>query len=289
MIPRIEREVYLKTVSIQLATVDLDRAEETSQPHSGYCVCQRLSENHAPLRIGNLAAREAFARVRSVGLLLPGQTVRLYPLDKPFRVLNCVFDQEYFERTTEIERDRWELHMRDLVSIRHRRPEVLMQEIYAELLQPGFGQEILIEAAATMIVVELARYARNLERKTAKGGGGQGLVPWQLRRIQERLQASLELGYPGLSELANVCGISQSHLMRSFKVSTGWQVHKYIAEERLNSAKALLASDNVSSQEVSAQLGFASPAYFATAFRRMTGKTPSEYRRQVQAMGSGRA
>jgi AraC family transcriptional regulator len=285
MTPRIEREANLAHVSIQLGSVDLDRAGEASPPHAGYCICQRLSDNHAPLRIGNMAAREAFSRVRSVGLLPPGQLVQLYPVGKPFRVLNCMFERDYFERVTETQVEHWAAHMRDLVSIRHRRLEVLMQEIQAELVQPGFGQELLIEAAATMIVVELARYGRVLERKTSKNGGGQGLAPWQLRRIQERLSASLEAGYPNLGELAGLCGISQSHLMRSFKISTGWQVHKYIAEDRLNAAKRLLASGRHSAKEVSARLGFASPAYFATAFRRMTGKTPSEYRRQTQGLG----
>jgi len=104
-----------------------------------------------------------------------------------------------------------------------------------------------------------------------------------LRRIEERIRASLEMGYPISSELADICGISQGHLARSFKASTGWQIHRYIAEERIKTAKAMLAQGQLSCEEVSARLGFKSPGYFSTAFRRMTGKTPSEFRRQALA------
>lgn len=283
----IEKEVAFSNVTVQLATVNLGSVEETRPPHADeYYLCQRLSENHSPLRIGNIAAREAFPRVRSVGFLPPGCHLRLFPVETPFRLLNCIFKKDYFEKITQITPELWTEHTGSLVSIKNKRLEILMQELYAELVQPGFAHELLIEAVSTMILVELARYARQLERKSSKYGATLALAPWQLRRIQERIQASLELGYPNLSELAELCGISQSHLMRTFKASTGWQIHKYIAEERLNAAKRMLAEDQINSKEISAKLGFRSPSYFATAFRRMTGKTPSEYRSEVRAKGT---
>jgi AraC family transcriptional regulator len=226
--------------------------------------------------------------VHSVGFLPPGQPVRLYPVDGPFRVLNCAFEQRHFESVTQLGQAHWEAHTGRLVAIRDRRIEMMMQEIYAELMQPGFGQDLLVEAASTMILVELARYGHRLGRVSQRGGGaGQGLAPWQLRRINERIEAALEGGYPGLAELAALCGISQSHLMRSFKAATGWPIHKFIAEERLRAAKRLLSREDLNSKEISARLGFASPAYFATAFRRMTGKTPSEFRREARALDAG--
>jgi len=285
---KIEKDESFAHVRVQLATVKWGPSGEVRPPHSDYFLCQRLSENHSPLRIGDIAAREAFPRVRSVGFLPPGCPVRLFPFEAPFRVLNCIFEKDFFERTTEITLDQWNAHTASLVAIKNKRLEILMQEIYAEMMQPGFAHALLIEAASTMVLIELARYAKQLERKNPKFGTSLALAPWQLRRIQERIQASLELGYPNLSELADICGISQSHLMRTFKASTGWQIHKYIAEERLNAAKRMLAEDQINSKEISAKLGFRSPAYFATAFRRMTGKTPSEYRGEIRAQeGSG--
>lgn len=221
--------------------------------------------------------------MRSVGFLPPGQPVSIFPSVSTFRALNCSFPRDHFETTAELPEELWEEHAASLVTIRNRRLEVLMQEIQAELVQPSFGRELLVEAAGTMILVELARYGRELERSSPRGGGARGLAPWQLRRIQERLSASTQSHYPDLGELAALCGISKSHLMRSFKASTGWQIHKFIAEERLKAAKSMLKHDHHTFKEIAGMLGFGSAAYFATAFRRMTGMTPSDYRKKARS------
>lgn len=277
----IERQLHLPRVSVVLGTVRWGSVEDVRPRFDGYNVCQRLSGDHDPIRIGNLGAREAFRRVRSIGFLPPDCAVRLFPVDGPFRVINCVFERELFETTTGIDAAFWETHTRDLVSIRNRRLEVLMQEIQAEMEQPGFQHEMLIAAATSMMLVEMARYFRELA--APRGAGGHGLAPWQMRRIEERIEAAGQSGYPSVAELADLAGISQSHLMRGFKASTGWPIHKFITEERLRAAKQLLAKEELNSKEIARRLGFRNPAYFATAFRRMTGKTPSEYRREAKA------
>ncbi|HMO67539.1 MAG TPA: helix-turn-helix transcriptional regulator [Novosphingobium sp.] len=278
----IEQELRLPGVCVSLATVRWGPGLEELAPHDDYRLCQRLSGDHAPLRIGNLPTREAFPRVRSVGFLPPGQPVSIFPGVSAFRALNCSFSRDHFEATAELGEDLWADHAASLVTIRNRRLEVLMQEIHAELVQPSFGRDLLVDAAGTMILVELARYGRELERASPRSAAVRGLAPWQLRRIQERLAASPQTHYPDLAELAALCGISKSHLMRSFKASTGWQIHKFIAEERLKSAKAMLQADHHSFKEIARLLGFGSAAYFATAFRRMTGMTPSDYRKKAR-------
>ena len=278
---KIERQLDLPRVSVVLGTVRWGAVEDVRPRLDGYNVCQRLSGDHAPIRIGNIGAREAFRRVRSIGFLPPDCAVRLFPVDGPFRVLNCAFERQWFEETTGIDAGFWDAHTRDLVSIRNRRLEVLMQDIQAEMEQPGFGHEPLVEAATTMMLVEMARHFQQLAEP--HGAVGNGLAPWQMRRIEERIAAADLRGYPSLAELAELAGISQSHLMRGFKASTGWPIHKFIAEERLRAAKQLLAKEELNSKEIAGRLGFRTPAYFATAFRRMTGKTPSEYRREARA------
>jgi len=278
-----EKKVVLPLVTVQLTTVVWQGVEDTPA-YSGYHLSQRLSDNHSPLRIGNVSRPEVMSRVRAVGLLPPGRPVRLFPVENPLKVLLCVFDEHYFEETTRVPRQQWEQHIGSVVAMRNQRLEALMQEIHAELEQPGIGRELLIESVSNMLLVELARYMDKLQRRGKSKQQGPALAPWQLRRIQERIQTSLDEGYPGLAELAALCGISQGHLARSFKASTGWQIHKFIAEERLKAAKQMLTQTDMSCVEVAARLGYRSAAYFSTAFRRMTGKTPTEYRRQLGSM-----
>jgi len=279
----IEKQADFDNVSLMLATVNWDSAEQCSPLPSQYVLCQRLSGARTPVRIGNIDVHDALPRVGSVGFLPPDCSVALFPIEKPYRLLVCSFEKEYFESTTAVTRAQWDAHTGLLVSIRNNRLELLMQEIHAELENPGFGHEKLIESLNAHLLIELARYARELERQTCRQGDSLALAPWQLSRIQERIDNGPELGYPRLKELAELCTISPSHLARCFKSSTGWQIHKFVAEQRMNKAKVLLAEHGVTCQEVSARLGFSSPAYFATAFRRQTGLTPMEYRNQVTA------
>ncbi|MFC7050181.1 helix-turn-helix domain-containing protein [Emcibacter nanhaiensis] len=282
----LEKEVILPYVTVRLATISWQGIGE--RPHfPGYSLCQRLSDNHSPLRIGNLATPEMLPRVRSVGFLPAGRSVFLYPLESDLRVLYCFYDADYVERVTQISKDKWERYATSLAALRNQRIEVLMQEIHAELEKPGYGRELLIESVTNMMLVELARYVRKLEKKGSGKGESQPLASWQLRRIEERIQASIELGYPSLGDLAGICGISKEHLARSFKATTGWQIHKYISSERISTAKTMLARNDVSCEEVSSRLGFKSPAYFSTAFRRIAGKTPTEFRKQIRENQTG--
>lgn len=274
----IEREVNLPSVCVHVATISWDGLEEVDPSQVGYSICQRLSDNHSPLRIENIDVAEAFPRVRSVAFLPPDCAVKLHSVNGPLRVLNCNFEKRNFEAVTHINKRLWEEHRQALVEIKDRRLEVLMQELYAEMVQPGFASELLIESVSNMILVQMARYCLQLEQMKQRC---QGLAPWQLRRIQERIKSSLERGYPSIEELARICSISQSHLMRSFKKSTGWPIHKYVAEERLQMAKAMLGDGQLNLKEIASHLGFRSPAYFSTAFRRMTGKSPTDYRRET--------
>lgn len=277
----LENEVILSNVTVQLATISWEGIGE-SPLYPSYALFQRLSENHSPLRIGNVSAAETLPRVRSVGFLPAGRSIRLFPIEKPLRVLYCFYDASFVESTTEIGREQWEKHAGSLVALRNQRLEIMMQEIYAELEQPGFAHRLLIESVAIMMLVELARHVRQLEKKRSKQGDSLPLAPWQLQRIEERIRKSQEMGYPNLRELADLCRVSQGHLARSFKTVTGWQIHKYIAEERMEAAKKMLAQTEFSCEEVALRLGFKNPGYFSTAFRRRTGRTPTEFRRQTQ-------
>lgn len=278
----IEKELLLPGLSVHLGTISWSGTTVTP-PYPGYCLSQRLSEHHAPLRIGNLMAPSVLPRVRSVGLLPPEQPVRMLPVESPLRVVCCIFEKSFFEETTEVPQSHWDSHIDSLVSIRNARLETLMQEIYAELEDPGFGNDLLIEASGLMITVELARYVRELGRQTTRERRHQPLASWQMQRIQERLEAGLAQGYPSVAELAELCGISQGHLARSFKAATGWPIHQFVAEERLKTAKALLAQEHLSCAEIADALGFSSTAYFSTAFRRRTGKSPTQFRQRARS------
>ena len=53
----------------------------------------------------------------------------------------------------------------------------------------------------------------------------------------------------------------------------------YVAELRMNAAQELLQDPLRSAAEIAAMVGYDSSSYFARAFKKHTGMTPTEYRR----------
>ncbi|HMP55179.1 MAG TPA: AraC family transcriptional regulator [Novosphingobium sp.] len=275
-----ERSVALPGVTVELATITWDQPGESPRRET-HALFQRLSRDHSPLRLGHRAAFDMLPRVRSVGFIPAGESVPLFPIEKPLRVLTCFFDPAFVEAQTGVATEVWSRNARGLAVLRNKRVEILMQDLQAELVEPGLAQAFLVESLAGVMLVELARHVCHIDRRRTRSGVVLALAPWQLRRIEERILAAPEGGYPSLGELADLCGVSQGHLARAFKVTTGWQIQKYIAELRIASALELLRGGAMTCEEVSARLGFSSPGYFSTVFRRMTGLSPSEVRRQA--------
>lgn len=282
----IEKEVPLAGLSVLLSVSQWSDQEDWTCPENSYVICQRLSEGHSPLRMvtDDTVTLEVYSQVRSLGFMPARRAITIYPLEVPFRTLNCFFDKQKFEEATEIDFDGWNDRVGCFMSLSNRTVETMMRTIYKELVEPGFGSAQMIEAASTMMAVEMARIGQTATRAPSiLALGNQGLVPWQLRRIRERINSAALDGYPSIEELAQVCGISRSHLMRMFKASTGQPLQRFIMLERLNQARLMLADDHLSIKQISAHLGFCNKAHFSNAFRRQEGISPSDFRKLEKA------
>ena len=83
----------------------------------------------------------------------------------------------------------------------------------------------------------------------------------------------------GLSAIASAAGMSVSALQRAFKAAYGVTVIEYRTRKRLDIARAALAEDGATVEEAARIAGYAAPANFSTAFRRVFGAPPSAFRR----------
>lgn len=96
------------------------------------------------------------------------------------------------------------------------------------------------------------------------------------RQVQHQLATTPKL-------LAASLGVSERRLSRAFRNSVGTTPFEYVRQERMTNAQRLLADTALSIVSISQELGFSSPANFATAFREYTGMAPSDYRRTAKA------
>jgi YesN/AraC family two-component response regulator len=79
-------------------------------------------------------------------------------------------------------------------------------------------------------------------------------------------------------ELAAKLSAHPSHLARKFKEETKMTLTAYQQKLRINQAKHMLKTENLSVEEIAWTIGYEDPSYFARVFKKETGRTPSHYR-----------
>jgi AraC family transcriptional regulator len=57
--------------------------------------------------------------------------------------------------------------------------------------------------------------------------------------------------------------------------------HRYLTWQRIERAKALLGERKLSVTEIGLDVGFSETSSFTAAFRKLTGETPTAYRRSL--------
>ncbi|MBE1445019.1 AraC family transcriptional regulator [Paenibacillus sp. OAS669] len=81
-----------------------------------------------------------------------------------------------------------------------------------------------------------------------------------------------------IEELAQNAHFHPNYFIRVFKRHLGMPPMRYIHERRMEKAKQLLSSTDLTVGEVARRTGFKDVSYFSAAFRKGAGASPSEYR-----------
>ena len=143
---------------------------------------------------------------------------------------------------------------------------------------PGSMQRQYAEALGIVLMHELVRINGGLAPREPVSRGG--LAPWQQKRVATYIEERVADDIP-LATLAELARLSPYHFCRSFKRSFGMPPHRYHASRRIERAKQLLADRELSITRVALKIGFSDTSAFTAAFHRLTGQTPSCYRRNL--------
>ncbi len=106
-----------------------------------------------------------------------------------------------------------------------------------------------------------------------------GLSPRHFARLRDFIEANLDQTLR-LRELSALVGLSEFHLQRSFRETSGLSPQRWIAQRRIERAKGLIRTGEPFAQ-VAAACGFSSQSHLSRAFREGTGTTPSVFRQAI--------
>ncbi|WP_409344538.1 response regulator [Paenibacillus sp. MBLB4367] len=84
-----------------------------------------------------------------------------------------------------------------------------------------------------------------------------------------------------LVRIAEIVYFNPSYLSRFYKQTTGRNLTEYINAEKARAASDMLADMQLKINEIALRLGFESPSYFTSFFKKMRGATPQDFREAI--------
>jgi AraC family transcriptional regulator len=147
--------------------------------------------------------------------------------------------------------------------------ELFRQSEYPDDLFQLFAEGVALQA--------LASVGRSIKDAC---GGGAGLSPRRLRALEEFIRENLMQPLT-IDELADVAGISKRHFQRVFRQSVGVTPYHFLLTMRIEEAKRRLARPAETITDIAFNSGFSHTQHFSAYFRKMTGFSPSEYRKRL--------
>jgi AraC family transcriptional regulator len=132
------------------------------------------------------------------------------------------------------------------------------------------------DALVNVLMYELPRSDQDLVRSSPVNRGG--LAIWQIRAVTSYIEEHVGEEV-SLATLARLARVSQHHFCRAFKKSFGIPPHQYHVQRRIERAKVLLADRANSVTDIALILGYSQSSAFSIAFRKTTGRTPKDFRR----------
>lgn len=149
----------------------------------------------------------------------------------------------------------------------------LFEKMYSEYRHRKKGCIDIIRAYLIELIVKIFRH---MEENSSK-------VPFQknyelINKAIEYMKVNYNSGIT-LSDLAMQSFISKNYFSRLFKEVTGTNVSDYIQYLRADQACTLLKTTDMKIADIASYVGFSDMKFFYDVFKKITGKTPGDYRK----------
>jgi AraC-like DNA-binding protein len=142
-----------------------------------------------------------------------------------------------------------------------------------DLMQDDEASLLAVTGAASVLAGEVHRVLLSGGKAPALKNEGDERIAPALSLIRDPDDWKLPV-----SRLAKACGMSRATFAEVFRQTSGETPRAFTNRARIARACRLLRGTDLSVTAIAERLGFSSTQYFASAFRKHTGRTPSAYR-----------
>ena len=215
---------------------------------------------------------EAVFRLGDIGLY-PGGEYGPVAWNGPTDTIHLYLDDQRLETLARQGLDLTHFGLRD----QFRFADPLLDQVGRQLLGAVEARHELgrlyVESLTAALSYHLILHHATYERRVATGPRLPAPV---LARIDAYLEAHAD-GPVTLEVLAGLANLSVFHFARRFKQTTGTAPYQYVLGWKIRRAQHLLRQGSAPVAAISDALGFATPAHFSAAFKRVVGQSPREY------------
>ncbi len=139
-----------------------------------------------------------------------------------------------------------------------------------------FGCEQLVRIYMEQLLISLIRGNKRIV-ETKKADSGKLLL-----RICDYLESNVEKRLT-FADIQKEFNTSASVIKRLFQNNMSCGIMEHFTRLKIDAAKQMIRENEYNFTEIAEKLGFNTPQYFTTVFRRLSGMTPSEYAYSVKS------
>ncbi len=155
---------------------------------------------------------------------------------------------------------------------------MLLNLFLDEIRYDQFGKKFTIENLSMLIAAILVRQLKhNFPTRTHNAPEGK---IYNIKKVIDYMNENLTSGI-SFTDIANVAKMDRFSFIRSFKAHIGKTPYEYLLDLKIEKAKKMLMTSKYSITEISMICNFSSHSHFTSTFRRKTGVSPSEFRKNI--------
>jgi AraC-like DNA-binding protein len=159
--------------------------------------------------------------------------------------------------------------------------EHLSQLLVSEVKADAVGGSLVLDRLAQVLFVHMLR--AHVADSSARPVGWLGaLGDARIGAVLRAMHADVARSWT-LAELADIAHLSRSAFAASFKNQVGRPPLEYLIQWRMSLARDALRHDSRSISELAFAVGYESESAFSTAFRRVVGMSPKQFRDEARS------
>ncbi len=148
----------------------------------------------------------------------------------------------------------------------------LFHDIHLEFVNQEIGYTARINHLIDELLILIAR-------QRTRENNSRNDCPQKFMKLEQALRADLSHQWT-VEEMAALFGLGLTAFSEKVKSFTGFSPLNYLINIRISEAIKLLKKQDLPVTDIALDVGFYSSQHFATTFKKLTGYTPSEYRKK---------